>query len=78
MSDTVNTMWFKMGDDVTHLCGGHTEKKRMNKPKGTQTPATDWFNPATLEDDVYTCVACGESAKTNDGAVFTNIGEENG
>ncbi|KKL11715.1 hypothetical protein LCGC14_2542970, partial [marine sediment metagenome] len=22
MSETVSIMWFKMGDDVTHLCGG--------------------------------------------------------
>ena len=78
MSDVVSMLWFKMGENVTHLCGGHTEKEKMNKPKGTQTQTTDWFNPAKLEEDVYTCMACGKSAKTNDGAIFTTIGEENG
>ena len=76
MSEIVAIKWFKMGEGVTHLCGGHTEKERMNKPKGTQTQTTDWFNPAKLEDDVYTCIACGTSAKTNDGEVFTIIGED--
>ena len=76
MSETVSMMWFKTGEDVTHLCGGHTEKERMNKPKGTQTPMTAWFNPATLEDGVYTCKACGSTS--SDSRYFTIMGEEDG
>ena len=79
MSEIVSSMrmWFKMGEDVTHLCGGHTEKERMNKPKGTQTQTTDWFNPAKIEDESYVCIACGDTAKMNDER-FTNIGEDDG
>jgi len=73
MSEIVSIMWFKMGEDVTHLCGGYTEKKRMNKPKGTQTQTTDWFNPAKEEDGVYTCMACGDTS--SDSANFNNLGE---
>ncbi|KKL63999.1 hypothetical protein LCGC14_2169480 [marine sediment metagenome] len=76
MSETVSIMWFKHGEDVTHLCGGHTEKEKMNKPKGTQTQKTNWFNPAKVEDGVYTCVACDESS--SDSANFINIGEDDG
>lgn len=78
MSNQVSTMWFKMGEEVTHLCGGHTEEEKSNKPKGTQTQATEWFNPARLKDEVYVCVACGTSAKTEDGVNFTNVGEDHG
>ena len=73
MSDTVSMMWFKMGDAVTHLCGGHTEKEKNNKPKGTQTQKTEWFNPVAEEDGVYTCKACGSTS--SDSANFINIGE---
>ncbi len=75
MSETVSMMWFKDGEDVTHLCGGHTEKERMNKPKGTQVEMTHWFNPVKEEDGVYTCMACGSTS--SDSANFINIGEEN-
>ena len=78
MSDVVSRIepiaWFKMGEDVTHLCGGHTEKERMNKPKGTQTQTTDWFNPVKEEEGVYTCVACGDTS--SDSANFNNLGDE--
>ena len=75
MSETVSMMWFMEGEAVTNLCGGHTEKERMNKPKGTQTQMTNWFNPVTLEDGVYTCKAC--ESTSSDSANFINIGEEN-
>lgn len=67
MSDAVSMVWFKEGEAVTHLCGGHTEKERNNKPTGTQTELTDWFNPTDHVDGIYTCVACGKSAKELDG-----------
>ena len=76
MSEIVSMLWFKMGEDVTHLCGGHTEKERMNKPKGTQTQTTDWFNPTKVEDGVYTCIACGGTS--SDSANFNNLGERDG
>ena len=78
MSEIMRMMWFMdEGESVTHLCGGHTEKERMNKPKGTQTDTTHWFNPAKEEDGVYTCIACG--ATSSDSANFINIlGEDDG
>ncbi|MBW2637103.1 MAG: hypothetical protein JRC86_06210 [Deltaproteobacteria bacterium] len=63
MSGTVNKMgeWFSMDEEVTHFCGGSTEDVKVNKPKGTQTEKTKWFNPAPKEDDSDTnkCTACG-------------------
>ena len=76
MSETVRMMWFMEGEAVTHLCGGHTEKERMNKPKGTQTDKTLWFNPAPHKDGVYTCKACGSTSSDSVNFIPINIGEE--
>jgi hypothetical protein len=55
--------WFKTDDEVTHYCGGSTDKKKLNKPKATQTDETKWFHPTKVleeEDSLGTveCVAC--------------------
>ena len=67
MSETVSTIsdWFSMDEEVTHFCGGRTEDEKVNKPKGTQTDKTKWFNPTTQEEDsdTRTCNACGAEYK---------------
>jgi hypothetical protein len=62
--------WFNHEEGTTHYCGGHEDKEKNNKPKGTQVEMTKWFNPTTLdtETNVRTCVACGTvQGDTNDG-----------
>jgi hypothetical protein len=72
MSETVSkhSDWYQMEEEVTHFCGGNTlnEKVGVNKPKGTQTELTKWFNPTTKEDDsdTSTCNACGAEYKQGD------------
>jgi hypothetical protein len=52
-------LWYRDGDVVTHYCGGSEDKKKQNKPKGTQTQATFWFNPTTvLAEGEVRCNAC--------------------
>jgi hypothetical protein len=56
----VTSLWYKSGEDVTHYCGGHEEKEKRNKPIGTQTATTLWFNPTTvLAEGEIKCNACG-------------------
>jgi hypothetical protein len=55
--------WFKTDDEVTHYCGGSTDKEKMNKVKACQTDETKWFHPTKVleeEDSLGTveCVAC--------------------
>ena len=70
MSEKVSKFsdWFQMDEEVTHFCGGSTEDKKVNKPKGTQTDKTKWFNPTTKEDDsdISKCNACGAEYKQGD------------
>ena len=63
------TDWFDMDGGITRYCGGHEEKEKNNKPKGTQVEMTKWFNPTTLNDEtnVRTCIACGTAQGENDG-----------
>lgn len=57
--------WFKHLEDVAHLCGGTTNKEKNNKPKGTQTDKTLWFQPTeVLPTGSYKCKACGEETDT--------------
>ncbi len=68
--------WYSMdlGEELTHFCGGIEDAEKRNKPKGTQTEKTQWFNPATLDKEtgVHTCSACGETHQTGDS--ITQVG----
>jgi hypothetical protein len=75
MKDTVfnNSDWFSMDDNITHFCGGMTDKDKVNKPKGTQVEATKWFNPTDKkkeEDEVLVCRACGAEHGPEDEVVL--------
>ena len=55
--------WFRMNEEITHYCGGSTDKEKVNKVKACQTDETKWFHPTKpLEDEAQAgmveCVAC--------------------
>ncbi len=78
MSEIITSKWYQFQDteDVNHYCEGVTEKEKNNKPTGTVTALTAWFNPAKLvedKEDTYKCSACGIEASPKD-VEFTAIG----
>lgn len=62
--------WYRSNKEVTHYCGGREEKERNNKPKGTQTELTYWFNPVTEDEGILQCRACGSKIKDTEETII--------